>query len=91
MATNHAAIRSQQRCIPPVVDQWLDDFGEEQYDGHGAIKRYFGRNSVAKMKREFGAQFVRHNLKWLRAYRVEDASNGTKITCGWLHQRVRRR
>ena len=35
--TYHAAIRSQQRGIPPLVMQWLDQFGEECYDGHGAI------------------------------------------------------
>jgi hypothetical protein len=35
--TYHAATRSQQRCVPPLIMQWLDQFGEEQYDGHGAI------------------------------------------------------
>ena len=43
--SNHAAERTQQRCIPPVVQRWLDEFGEERYDGHGAIKVYFSRRS----------------------------------------------
>ncbi|MDP6652334.1 MAG: hypothetical protein QGF90_09550 [Gammaproteobacteria bacterium] len=38
MNTTHAAIRAQQRCIPPLVDQWLSQFGEEEYDGHGGTQ-----------------------------------------------------
>lgn len=43
--TTHAAIRSQQRGIPPLIMEWLDQFGEEYYDGHGAIIRRFTRTS----------------------------------------------
>ena len=43
--TYHATIRSQQRGIPPLILQWLDLYGEEEYDGHGAVIRYFSRAS----------------------------------------------
>jgi len=39
--TQHAATRSQQRGIPPIVSTWLLDYGEEIYDGHGGIVRCF--------------------------------------------------
>ena len=48
--TYHAAIRSQQRGIPPLVMQWLDQFGEECYDGHGAIIRFFSQTSRREME-----------------------------------------
>lgn len=38
-----AAVRAQQRCIPPLVEQWLDQFGKEKYDGDGGVLRYFSR------------------------------------------------
>ncbi len=37
--SSHAAVRAQQRYIAPLIKQWLDQFGEEKYDGNGA---YYG-------------------------------------------------
>ena len=34
-STHHASVRSQQRCIPPLIDQWLDLYGQEEYSGAG--------------------------------------------------------
>jgi hypothetical protein len=31
--THHAAVRAQQRAIPPFVEFLLDEFGERLYDG----------------------------------------------------------
>ena len=38
--TNHASVRAQQRCIPPLVDRLLDEFGEMEHDGHGCVKLF---------------------------------------------------
>lgn len=89
MTTSHAMKRAQQRRIPLVVDQWLDEFGEEQYDGRGGMKVYFSGHSKERMKRKFGTQFVEYNSKWLRAYRVESSHDGRPMTCGWLTRRVK--
>jgi hypothetical protein len=35
--TAHAAARMRQRSIPPVVIEWLDEFGDEYFDGHGGV------------------------------------------------------
>ena len=86
--STHAAIRSQQRGIPPLVMQWLDQFGEECYDGHGAIIRYFSRASRREMEREFGCDLVSKLSQYLKAYKVE-TPEGTVITTGHLTKRIK--
>jgi hypothetical protein len=88
--THHAAIRSHQRAIPPLVLQWLDQFGEEQYDGHGAIIRYFSRASRREMEREFGSNPIKKMSEFLDAYKVE-SHDGTVITTGYLTKRIKRK
>lgn len=88
--THHAVARSQQRGIPPLVMQWLDQFGEECYDGHGAIIRYFSRASRREMEREFGSDLVSKLAQYFKAYKVEN-HDGTVITTGHLTKRIKRR
>ena len=88
--TYHAAIRSQQRGIPPLIVQWLDQFGEEQFDGHGAIIRYFSRASRREMEREFGSDLVSKLAQYFKAYKVEN-HDGTVITTGHLTKRIKRK
>jgi hypothetical protein len=35
MIHTHTTIRAQQRGIPPLIDQLLEAYGQEQHDGHG--------------------------------------------------------
>ena len=88
--TYHAAARSQQRGIPPLIVQWLDQFGEELYDGHGAIIRYFSRASRRAMERQFGSNPVKKMSEFLNAYKVEN-HEGTVITTGHLTKRIKRK
>jgi hypothetical protein len=87
--TNHAVIRSQQRGIPPLILQWLDQFGEEQHDGHGATIRYFSRASRRAMEQEFGSYPVKKMSEFLNIYTVE-SQDGTVITTGHLTKRINR-
>lgn len=91
IASIHAASRAQQRGIPPLVEQWLDEFGEETYDGRGCCLRYFSRASRRAMERAFGREPVRKLAEYLDAYKVESATDGTVITVGHRYQRIRRR
>jgi len=86
--TIHAAIRSQQRGIPPLVIQWLDQFGEECYDGHGAVIRYFSRASRREMEREFGNDLISKLSQYFKAYKVEN-HEGVVITTGHLTKRIK--
>lgn len=87
----HATVRAQQRCIPPVVELWLAQFGEEEHDGHGGIRVYFSRRSVREMERTFGRHFVQQNRKYLQIYKVESSRSGAVITAGWRTRHMRRR
>jgi hypothetical protein len=89
-ASSHALSRAQQRCIPPLILQWLDQFGEELYDGHGAIIRYFSRASRRAMERQFGSNPVKKMSEFLNAYKVE-SHEGTVITTGHLTKRIKRK
>ena len=90
MRSIHAKKRIQQRCIPPIVEQWLDEFGENQHDNHGAIKRYFSHKSIKRMKRILGSQFVQYNSKWFNAYKIDSIQDGSTITIGWRAKKIRK-
>jgi hypothetical protein len=52
MNTRHAKIRAQQRCIPPLINDLLDRYGQEEYDGHGGITVYLNKASIKNMERD---------------------------------------
>lgn len=91
MHTRHATLRARERGIPPLIDQWLDEFGEEQYDGHGAIIRFFSRRSIRRLERCFGSVPVRALARYRDAYKVLGSSDGCTITVGHRTKRVIRR
>jgi len=88
--TKHASARAQQRGIPPLIERWLDEFGEELYDGHGSVVRFFSRRSRRRMEREFGSAPVRKMSEYLSAYKVESSHDGRTITVGHRTRRFRR-
>jgi hypothetical protein len=88
--TRHAAERSQQRGVPPLVVEWLQQFGEEIFDGRGCIQRYFSKASIRAMERAFGRQPVSKMDQYLRAYTVESTGSGTIVTVGYRRTRIRR-
>ncbi len=89
--TEHAATRARQRGIPPLIEEWLDAYGEQNYDGHGARVVFFSKKSIRRMEREFGRAPVRKLSEWLDVYKVEDSSTSSVITIGHRYQRVRRK
>lgn len=88
--TKHALVRAQQRAIPPLVDRWLDEFGEVVHDGNGKVRVFFSHKSRRNMKRTLGRRPVALMNHYLDAYRVE-GRDGVTITTGWLTSRVRKR
>ena len=88
--TVHASKRSQQRCIPPLIDQWLSDFGAKEYDGRGCVKRFFNKQSIKHLKKEFGSEPVKLLSKYLKAYKVEAYEDKTVVTIGYLTKKVKR-
>lgn len=83
--TNHANVRSQQRGIPPLVSEWLLDFGDEVYDGHGGVVRYFTPKSVRKVEKAVGREPVRRMSEFMRCYLVQSSYDGAILTVGKRH------
>lgn len=90
MNTKHAEIRAQQRCIPPLVDQLLDLYGQEEYDGHGAVVIYLNKNSIRNMEKDLGRRPVSRLAEWFDAYKVKSV-DGRTITVGHRTRRVWRK
>lgn len=86
--STHAQIRSQQRGIPPLIREWLLDFGEENYDHRGAIIYYFTRDSRRRLERNFGRESIRRFHEWLDSYAVVSASDGLLISVGKRYKKV---
>lgn len=90
MNTKHAAVRAQQRGIPPMVDQFLDLYGQEEYDGHGAVILYLSKKSIRSMERDLGKRPVARLAEWLDAYKIK-STDGITITVGHRTRRLWRR
>lgn len=90
MNTIHYQIRAQQRGIPPLVDELLDRYGQEEHDGHGAITVYLSKSSIREMERDFGRRPVARLSEWFDAYKVR-STNGMTITVGHRTRRIWRK
>ncbi len=87
-STNHATIRSQQRGMPPIIQEWLIGYGEELYDHHGAIVYYFNQGSRRKLEKTFGREPIRRFHEWLNAYAVVSVTDGLVITIGKRYKKI---
>jgi len=81
----------QKRSIPPIVLDWLHDYGSEQYDGHGAVIRFFDRAAKARLAQVCGRRFVQSIKKYLAVYMIEDTAGASLITVGYRNRRISRR
>jgi hypothetical protein len=82
----HAEHRAQQRGVPPLVIDWLISFGQETFDGRGAIVRYFDQRAIRRLEREVGQAPVRRMSEFMRCYLVQSTGNGHVITVGKRHR-----
>ena len=83
--THHATKRIQQRGIPPLISNWLLDYGDEVFDGRGGVIRYFSSSSIREMERDMGKAPVKRLSEFLRCYLVESRCSGAIITVGKRH------
>jgi hypothetical protein len=89
--TRHAKARAQQRAIPPLIEAWLDEFGDEEYDGLGGVRIFFSRRSIRRLERVVGRLPVRLLSHLLDAYKVESTRDGSTLTYARKTARMRRR
>lgn len=87
--STHAAIRSQQRGVPPTVINWLSEYGDRAYDGHGGVIRYFGARCRRRLSGEVGSEALRRVSELLKCYMVESSTDGCIITVGKRYRNTR--
>ena len=88
MLTEHASMRVKQRGIPPLIRNWLIYYGKANYDGHGAVIRYFNKDSIRKMEKALGREPIRRMSEFLRCYLVQ-STDGTIVTLGKRYPNAR--
>lgn len=85
--TQHAQSRCQQRGIPPLIREWLMDFGAEVRT-RGATKRFFDQKSRRQLAAMYGPAVVDRLGDLLNLYLVE--AEERVITAGVRTRRIRR-
>jgi len=87
--SRHARTRMQQRAVPPLVVQWLAQFGARQRARDAADLVFFDKAARRRLTQAFGEVVVQRLGPLLNAYIVQ-AENGDVVTVGWRLQRVLR-
>lgn len=83
--TTHAAIRLQQRGIPPVVSDLLIAYGAEKFDGHGGVIRYFSATGLQELTSDLGKDSTKLMDKYRNCYLVQANDDGVVITVAKRH------
>lgn len=86
--TEHAAARMHQRAIPPLIVEWLTEFGTELHAG-GAVKRYFDKDARKRLTKAIGPQIVDRLGNLLNVYIV--VNDDTLITAAHRRKSMRRK
>lgn len=87
--SHHAAVRLQQRSIPPLIADLLDLYGARQPAGQGAEIVYMDKAARRRMSQVLGGAAVGALQPLLSAYLIE-SKGGHVITAGWRRTRVQR-
>ena len=82
--TSHARSRMQQRCIPPLVIDWLLSYGKRE-KSFGSSRITFDKKARCDLTKDVGEQVVKQLNKYLNACIVVDETSGELITAMWLH------
>ncbi len=82
--TGHAHVRAQQRCIPPLVMQWLLEYGARS-SSFGAVKVQFDKRSRRELAQDVGQPIVKQLGRFLNTSLVVDPVDDRVITVMWNH------
>lgn len=89
MVTSHARVRMQQRGVPPLILEWLLQYGATAYDGHGARIRYFDKHAKQQIRRAKGDVVLRRLHELFDSYAVV-SEDGAVVTVGHRYRRAKR-
>jgi hypothetical protein len=79
----------QQRGVPPLIVEWLLQYGAVVYDHHGARIRFFDKKSKKRIRQEKGDIALRRFHELFDSYAVV-AEDGTVVTVGHAYERIRK-
>ena len=82
--TKHASIRVQQRCIPPLIVNWLLEYGRRER-AQGADRITFDKKSRKELARDVGTPVVKQMSRYLNTCIVVDSETETMITAMWIN------
>lgn len=85
--TKHAAVRQQQRGIPPLVVDLLLDFGARVPSGNGTSLLFFDKSAKRRLE-SYAGPLARVFQEHLDVYAI--VANQTVITTGHRCDRIRR-
>ena len=87
MYTKHAQIRMQQRGIPPLIADWLRDYGTCEHIGKGAVSWFFDKKSRRALERDVGKEMIKRTEDLLDYYLIE--KDGRVETVAKRYRRLR--
>ena len=82
--TKHADVRAQQRCIPPLIVDWLLDHGH-RIPSQGAVRLVFDKRSRKAIAKEVGTTVIHQLSKYMNVEAVVDPVTDVVITVQWKH------
>jgi hypothetical protein len=85
--TRHAAIRQQQRGIPPMIIELLIEYGACEKAGDGTYKHFFDRRSKRRLEAHLG-QLFRLIGEYLNCYAVV-CPEGRVVTVAHRTERIK--
>ncbi|MDO8177006.1 MAG: hypothetical protein Q7T62_02065 [Undibacterium sp.] len=90
--TFYARVLPQQRGVPPLIQNWLLDYGAEEFDGNGGVVRFFSNECIRKMERDIGKTPLKRMSEYLRCHLIQSSLDGAVITIGkrFENQHIRR-
>ena len=82
--TRHAAVRRQQRCVPPLIIEWLLSYGRRE-SSFGAVKVRFDGRARKDLAKDVGVRALSLMSKYLSVAAVVDRNTDEVITVEWLN------
>jgi len=79
----------QQRAIPPLLLEWLDEYGNRQHDRHGGVIYYFDKRGRRRPSRDVGSVVTRRLGDLLDTYMVK--KDDQVVTVGYRYRRIHRK
>lgn len=84
--SNHAKKRIQQRGIPPLILNWLKEYGQISYDKKGCVIRYFDKKSKKILSKDVGNQIIKQLSNYMSCYAV--FRNDLIVTVGYRYKKI---